>query len=43
VPPATYPPIHPEHAGVSPVATGVAGVIAGAALTAGLLASATKE
>ncbi len=38
-PPDTYPPIHAEHKGVSPVATGVAGLVGGALLTAGYLAS----
>ena len=38
-PPDTYPPIHPEHKGISPVATGLAGVVGGALVGAGLLAS----
>jgi len=39
VPPNTYPTIAPEHKGISPLATGVAGVIGGALIGAGLLAS----
>ena len=39
VPPDTYPPIHAEQGGISPVATAVAGVIGGALLGAGLVAS----
>ncbi len=39
LPPDTYPPIHAEHKGISPVATGVAGLLGGALLTAGYLAS----
>ena len=38
-PPDTYPPIHAEHKGISPVATGVAGLVGGALLTAGYMAS----
>ena len=38
-PPDTYPPIAPEHDKVSPVATGVAGLVGGALLGAGLMAS----
>ncbi len=38
-PPDTYPPIHAEQGTVSPVVTGVAGVIAGAAATAAWLAA----
>ena len=38
-PPDTYPPINPEHKGISPVATGLAGVVGGALVGAGLLAS----
>lgn len=38
-PPDTYPPIAADHGGVSPVATGVAGVAAGALLGAGYMAS----
>ena len=38
-PPDTYPPIKAEHGGVSPVATGVAGVVGGALLGAAFLAS----
>ena len=37
--PDTYPPIHGEHGGVSPMATGVAGVVGGALLGAALGAS----
>jgi len=37
-PPDTYPPIHAEQGKVSPVVTGVAGVLAGAAVTAGWMA-----
>jgi hydrogenase small subunit len=39
VPPDTYPPIHAEQGGISPVATAVAGVIGGALLGAGFVAS----
>jgi hydrogenase small subunit len=39
MPPDTYPPVHADHIRISPLATGVAGVAAGALLTAGLLAS----
>jgi hydrogenase small subunit len=46
-PPDTYPPIFAEHAGISPVATGVAGLVGGALLGAGVMAakklSATDE
>ena len=38
-PPALYPPISPEHGGVSPVATGVAGLVGGALIGAGIMAS----
>jgi hydrogenase small subunit len=38
-PPDTYPPIHAEQGKVSPVVTGVAGVVAGAAVTAAWMAS----
>jgi hydrogenase small subunit len=38
-PPDTYPPIHAEQGKVSPVVTGVAGVVAGAAATAAWLAA----
>ena len=38
-PPDTYPPIFPEHEGVSPLATGVAGIVGGALLGAGYIAS----
>ena len=38
-PPAFYPPISPEHGGVSPVATGVAGLVGGALIGAGIMAS----
>jgi hydrogenase small subunit len=39
MPPDTYPPIHAEHGGISPVATGVAGLVAGAMVGAGYMAS----
>jgi hydrogenase small subunit len=39
VPPDFYPTINPEHKGMSPVATGVAGMVGGALLGAGFLAS----
>jgi hydrogenase small subunit len=39
VPPDTYPPIHADHGGVSPLATGIAGVVGGIAIGAGLVAS----
>ena len=42
-PPDTYPPIHAEHKGISPVATGVAGLVGGALLTAGYMASKKLE
>jgi len=38
-PPATYPPVFAQHGGVSPVATGLAGVVAGAVATGALMAS----
>ena len=38
-PPDTYPPIHAEQGKVSPVVTGVAGVVAGAAATAAWMAA----
>jgi hydrogenase small subunit len=38
-PPDFYPPIHAEHGGVSPVATGVAGLVGGALIGAGVMAS----
>ena len=38
-PPDTYPPIVAEHKGVSPVATGVAGLVGGALIGAGILAA----
>lgn len=38
-PPDTYPAIAPEHEGVSPLATGVAGLVGGALLGAGYMAS----
>ncbi len=38
-PPDTYPPIHADHGGVSPVATGVAGLVGGALVGAGIMAS----
>lgn len=39
VPPATFTSIMPEHKGVSPMATGVAGLVGGALISAGVLAS----
>jgi hydrogenase small subunit len=39
MPPDTYPPIVPERPGLSPLATGVAGAVVGAALGAGVMAS----
>jgi len=39
VPPSQYPPIFAEHAGVSPIATGVGGLVGGALIGAGILAS----
>ena len=38
-PPDTYPPIEAEHGGISPVATGVAGLVGGALVGAGYMAS----
>jgi len=38
-PPDTYPPIHAEHRAISPGAAGVAGLVAGAAIGAGLMAA----
>lgn len=38
-PPDTYPSVYPEHGGVSPLATGVAGLVGGALAGAGLMAS----
>jgi hydrogenase small subunit len=38
-PPDTYAPIHAQHGGVSAVATGVAGLVGGALIGAGLMAS----
>jgi hydrogenase small subunit len=38
-PPDTYPSVYPEHGGISPLATGVAGLVGGALLGAGLMAS----
>lgn len=38
-PPDTYPAVNPEHAGISPTATGVAGLVGGALIGAGLVAS----
>ncbi len=37
--PGTYPPVHADHGGVSPIATGLAGVIGGALVGAGLVAA----
>ena len=39
MPPSLYPPIFAEHAGVSPIATGVAGLVGGALIGAGIAAS----
>jgi hydrogenase small subunit len=39
VPPDTYPEVYPEHRGISPVATGVAGLVGGALLGAGVAVS----
>lgn len=39
VPPDTYPPIIAEHGGVSPLATGIGGVVGGAIIGAGIVAS----
>jgi hydrogenase small subunit len=39
VPPALYTSINPEHKGMSPLATGVGGVLGGAAIAAGVLVS----
>jgi hydrogenase small subunit len=39
VPPATFTSIAPEHKGISPIATGVAGLVGGALIGAGVLAS----
>jgi hydrogenase small subunit len=39
VPPDFYPPIYAEHKGISPAATGVAGLVGGALVGAGLIAS----
>jgi hydrogenase small subunit len=39
VPPSQYPPIYAEHAGVSPIATGVGGLVGGALIGAGIVAS----
>jgi hydrogenase small subunit len=38
-PPAFYPEVSPEHKGISPIATGVAGLVGGALVGAGLIAS----
>jgi hydrogenase small subunit len=38
-PPDTYPPIYPDHRGMSPLATGIAGAVGGALVGAGLMAS----
>ena len=43
LPPDAYPAIWPEHKGVSPVATGVAGAIAGAVIGGGIIASRTLK
>jgi hydrogenase small subunit len=39
LPPAFYPEVNPEHKGMSPVATGVAGLVGGALVGAGVIAS----
>lgn len=39
LPPDAYPPVWAEHKGISPIATGVAGVIGGALVGGGLIAS----
>jgi hydrogenase small subunit len=39
VPPDFYPSVFPEHEGMSPVATGVAGLVGGALIGAGMIAS----
>jgi len=39
LPPAAYPSVFGEHKGISPVATGVAGLVGGALASAGLIAS----
>jgi len=39
VPPDFYPPVFAEHKGVSPIATGVAGLVGGALIGAGMIAS----
>jgi len=39
VPPSQYPPIFAEHQGVSPIATGVGGLVGGALIGAGIVAS----
>jgi hydrogenase small subunit len=39
MPPDTYPPIFAEHEGISPLATGVAGLVGGALLGAGVVVS----
>jgi hydrogenase small subunit len=39
VPPDFYPPVNPEHKGMSPTATGVAGLVGGVLLGAGFIAS----
>src|SRR5579859_6233415 len=39
MPPDTYPPIAPEHKGMSPAATGVAGLVGGALVGAGFMVS----
>ncbi|MCP4145884.1 MAG: hydrogenase small subunit [bacterium] len=41
--PATYPPIVPEREGISPVATGVAGLVGGALIGAGVVAAKKLE
>jgi hypothetical protein len=39
MPPDTYPPVHAKQGQVSPLATGIAGVIGGALVGAGFMAS----
>jgi len=39
MPPDAYPAIFPEHKGISPLATGVAGAVAGALLVGGVIGS----
>jgi hydrogenase small subunit len=39
VPPSQYPPIYAEHKGISPIATGIGGLVGGALIGAGIVAS----